>query len=210
VKKVVAMGSAAMYSDNLNQPMSESDALGGEPHGSEFAYAFAKRALLVQLMSYRQQFGIEYAFAIATNMYGPGDRFNTAYGHVVPSLLRKFIDARDTGDLVEVWGDGSPTRDFLYAVDAARALDLLMTHGSGTYNVASGTVHTIGDLVRSVASSFPTVKYYWNKDRPMGQMVRSYDISRLKALGFKPEYSLDEGIRETVNWLEKNRENLRQ
>lgn len=209
VTKIVAMGSAAMYSDNLQQPMREEDVLSGEPHSSEFGYAFAKRALLVQLMCYQQQFGMDYAFAIATNMYGPNDRFNTAYGHVVPSLLRKFRDARENGTIVEVWGDGTPTRDFLYADDAAKALDLLMSVGSGSYNVAGGKVHRIADLVQAIASNFPSVKYEWNKTKPMGQLSRSYDINRLNALGFSPDFSLEAGVGATIAWLEDNHTSLR-
>ena len=209
VKKIVGMGSAAMYSDNLQQPMKEGDVLSGEPHGSEFGYAFAKRGLLVQLICYRQQFGIEYAFAIATNMYGPNDRFNTDYGHVVPSLLRKFRDSTITGEIVKVWGDGSPTRDLLYSDDAARALFRLMEAGDGSYNIASGHVYKISELVDEIASHFPEVKFEWDATKPMGQLSRSYDIEKLKALGFDTTFSLKEGIGATVGWLNENYDSLR-
>ena len=210
VKKIVGMGSAAMYSDNLQQPMKEEEVLSGEPHGSEFGYAFAKRALLVQLMCYRQQFGIEYAFAIATNMYGPHDRFNIDYGHVVPSLLRKFRNARNTGEVVNVWGDGSPTRDLLYADDAASALLRLMNAGEGSYNIASGNVYKISELVNEIAAHFPGVRYEWDATKPMGQLSRSYDIEKLKALGFETTFSLKEGIGATVAWLNENHHSLRE
>jgi GDP-L-fucose synthase len=209
VRKIVGMGSAAMYSDGLQQPLVEADAMSGMPHASELAYASAKRALLVQLISYRQQFGLDFAFAIATNMYGPGDRFEPTHGHVVPSLLRKFDDAQQTGQTVEVWGDGTPTRDFLYSNDAAIALELMMEKGEGVYNVATGQSHSIADLVSAISSHYGGVEFVWNKSKPMGQLRRNYDVSRLRSLGFAPTYSLEAGIAETVEWLKSKPVDMR-
>jgi GDP-L-fucose synthase len=204
VKKIVAMGSAAMYSDGLQQPMREDHVMLGEPHGSEFAYAYSKRAMLAQLKAYKQQYGLEFAFIVATNMYGAKDRFDTSYGHVVPSLLKKFLDAEKSGDTVEVWGDGTPTRDFLYSADAALGLQLIMQNGSGVFNLASGATHTIKELVLEVAKNFPNVLFTWNTSKPLGQLQRSYDISRINDLGFAPTYSLSDGIKSTISWMRKN------
>jgi GDP-L-fucose synthase len=209
VTKFLAMGSAAIYADGLSQPMNEEDALTGVPHASEFAYAYSKRAMLAQLRAYKQQYGMEYMFVIATNMYGPGDRFDPKYGHVVPSLLKKFLDAETSGDRVEIWGDGTPTRDFLYSADAASGLHAIMEKGTDVVNLASGNSVTIADLVREVALQFPGVEYDWNIERPLGQLSRSYDVGRLNALGFKPKFSLAEGIAETAKWLRANAQDIR-
>lgn len=201
VKKVVAMGTAAMYSDGLVQPMNENDAMLGLPHNSEMAYAYSKRAMLVHLQSCHQQFGLEYGFAIATNMYGPNDKFDPNYGHVVPSLLKKFLDAEKNCNHVNVWGDGSPTRDFLYSEDAANGLMLIMEKGQGAYNLATGVSHKIYDLVSVISSLFPDVNFMWDISKPLGQMSRAYNCSRLNNLGFSPKYDLTSGVSKTVSWL---------
>lgn len=202
--KVVAMGTTAIYSDAVAQPFREDDALTGAPHGSELPYAYAKRAMLVMLDAYKRQFGLNYAYAIATNMFGPNDRFDPLYGHVVPSLIAKFAAAAQTGAEVEVWGDGTPTRDFLFSEDAADALSLLLANGEGAYNVASGETVPIRVLVEEVAACFPRVSYKWNTSKPNGQLRRAYDVSRLRELGFTRRHSLREGLRKTVDWYLAN------
>ena len=209
VSKIVAMGSAAIYADGITQPMSEKDALIGEPHASEYAYAFAKRGLLVQLESYKRQFGLDYAYAISTNLYGPHDRFNSDYGHVIPSLLSKFEAAKTNGSTVEIWGDGSPTRDFLYSSDAAKGLRLLMKSGSGRYNLASGTAYSIRILVETISKLYPGIPYRWDTTKPLGQLKRSYDTSALERLGFSCDYTLQSGLEATVAWMRENLEGLR-
>lgn len=210
VEKIVAMGSAAMYADGLEQPMRESDAMSGEPHGSEYGYAMSKRTLLAQLQTYRQQYGRGFGYVIATNMYGPGDLFNPLYGHVVPSLLKKFLDAEQSGEEVEIWGDGTPTRDFLYSADAAQGLAAILDHGDGAYNLATGVSVPISALVAEIAVHFPQVRFHWNVDKPKGQLSRAYDVSRLRALGFTPRHDLSAGIAETVSWLREHHEDIRQ
>lgn len=209
VSKIVAMGSAAVYADGLEQPLRESDALAGEPHGSEFAYAYSKRAMYIQLQAYQKQFGLSFGFVIATNMYGPHDNFDSIHGHVVPSLLKKFLDAETSGETVEIWGDGSPTRDFLYSADAAAGLALIVEFGSGAFNLANGRSVPITTLVETIARHFPGVRYEWNADKPLGQLRRSYDISRIGALGFEPTYDLEAGIGATVKWLRANKNEIR-
>nr|WP_276046529.1 MULTISPECIES: NAD-dependent epimerase/dehydratase family protein [unclassified Sphingomonas] len=209
VEKIVAMGTAAIYADGLYQPMREIDALTGEPHKSEYAYAFAKRGMLVQLDSYKKQFGTHFAYAVSTNLYGPHDRFNVEYGHVIPSLLMKFEQARREGGIVDIWGDGSPQRDFLYAADAAAGLVAMMERGDGVYNLASGTPVTIAALVDAIAAFYPDVKYRWATDKPLGQLRRSYDIARLDSLGFKASYDLRCGLSKTIEWMTRNHDRLR-
>lgn len=209
VKKMVAMGSAAIYADNETGYFTEQYALAGEPHASEQAYAIAKRAMLVQLESYKLQYSFPFAYAIATNLYGPHDRFDGEYGHVIPSLIYKFDRAAVAGSIVEVWGDGTPTRDFLFCEDAAAGLELIMRKGEGRYNLATGQSHSIGDLVSCIAREFPGVSFKWDAARPNGQQRRSYDVSRLKTLGFTASVSLREGIRRTVRWMHDNRSHVR-
>jgi GDP-L-fucose synthase len=200
-KKIVAMGTTAIYSDEAEQPFRESDALRGAPHGSELSYAYAKRAMLVQLEAYERQFGLKFAYAIATNMFGPHDRFDPEYGHVVPSLIAKFAAASKTpGTQVQVWGDGSPTRDFLYAADAAEGLALLLEKGEGAYNLATGVSTSIRAMVEEIAACFPQTPYVWDVTKPKGQLRRAYDVRRLQALGFAPKHSLREAVQATVAW----------
>lgn len=209
VEKIVAMGSVAIYADKPGGHFVETDAFDGRPHGSEEAYAFAKRALLMQLESYRTQFGLEFAYAVSTNMYGENDRFDAEYGHVVPSLVKKFDSAAMESRTVSVWGDGTPTRDFLYADDAAMGLELLMDQGKGVYNLASGHSNTIAELVQAIAAEYPEVRIEWDTTKPLGQRNRSYDVSRLRALGFSPQFDLRSGIRRTVAWYRAHRDSAR-
>jgi GDP-L-fucose synthase len=208
-RKIVAMGSAAIYADGLQQPMRAIDALKGEPHASEYAYAFAKRGLLVQLESYQKQFGLNYAYAISTNLYGPHDRFNADYGHVIPSLITKFEQARLDKTPVNVWGDGSPTRDFLYGADAAKGLTLMMEKGEGRYNLASGTSRSIKHLVEGLSKLYPDVEYAFDPTKPLGQLTRSYDVEAIQNLGFTCDYNLEAGLAQTVEWVRANLGNLR-
>jgi GDP-L-fucose synthase len=209
VEKIVAMGTAAIYSDGAPQPFRERDALLGAPHSSELPYATAKRAMLVQLMAYRLQYGLPYAYAIATNMYGPNDRFDTVHGHVAPSLILKFVEAADGSAPIEIWGDGSPTRDFLHAEDAAMGLALMMEKGEGAYNLASGKSHRVADLVAVLAARLPSARYSWDPTRPMGQLARRYDVSNLETLGFAPRFDLEQGVNMTVDWVLAHRSALR-
>lgn len=201
--RFLGMGTVAMYADGLPMPLREDDVLSGQPHSSERFYAFAKRGLLMQLESYRLQYGMDYVMALSTNLYGPGDRFDPEYGHVIPSLVYKFVKSRN-GTPVSVWGDGSPTRDFLYSHDAAEGLLLLMKAGSGVYNLASGRSVTIRTLVETLASLVPEAAYTWDVDKPLGQLRRAYDISRLTEAGFVARTELKDGLSATLNWYLDN------
>lgn len=209
VTKFLGMGTVAMYSDGLPMPLGEADVLKGEPHNSERFYAFAKRGLLMQLESYRIQYGMNYVVALSTNLYGPGDRFDTAHGHVVPSLIRKFVEGRETREVISVWGDGSPTRDFLYSSDAAKGLLLLMQAGVGVYNLASGRSITIRSLVETLASLVPETRYVWDPDKPLGQLCRAYDIGRLSDLGFVATTEVHDGMSQTLDWYLSHRDSSR-
>jgi GDP-L-fucose synthase len=209
--KVVAAGTAAIYSDLAPMPMKEDDLWLGPPHGSEGPYGHAKRAMLAQLEAYNKQYGLEYAYLILTNLYGPNDRFDEKYGHVVPSLISRFVKAAKD-DLPEVvcWGDGTPTRDFLFARDAAKAFLYAAEYGAGAMNVATGNAIPIRDLVAAIAQGAGyRGEVKWDVSKPLGQKMRSYDVTRIKGLGWQPEYSLQDGINETIHWFSNNSAQIR-
>lgn len=211
VRKVVAAGTTAVYSDEISLPMREDDIWRGAPHGSEGAYAHAKRAMLAQLDAYRLQYGMDFGYMICTNLYGPNDRFDVKYGHVVPSLVARFHEAV-TLDRPEIaiWGDGTPTRDFLFSMDAAKAFVAVAESGRGAFNTATGTVARIRDLVETLAeTSGYRGEITWDTSKPKGQQSRSYDTSRLLALGWRPGVDLAEGIRQTYRWYDRNIDTVR-
>ena len=210
VRKVIAMGSAAIYGDTVTLPMCESDVWTGPPHASERPYAHAKRTMLAQLETYREDEGMSFAYCISTNLFGPNDRFDEQWGHVVPSLISKFHAAKCSGEPVSVWGTGSPTRDLLFSRDAATAMRLIAERGQGVINLATGESHTIRNVVELIAevSEFRG-SIAWDGSKPDGQMQRSYDVSILQALGFTPRWSLKDGLRETYNWYAANKSTAR-
>ncbi|QUN69218.1 GDP-L-fucose synthase [Pseudomonas asiatica] len=205
VKKIVAMGSSAIYSDSVTLPMSEDQVWCGPPHHSEAPYAHSKRAMLAQLEAYRDQYGMEFAFCISTNLYGPHDKFDEKWGHVIPSLISKFHKAIQQGESVPVWGTGSARRDFLFNEDAARAMRLIGEQAVGAINLATGTSQTIRETVECIkkVSGF-TGDIVWDSSKPDGQHLRDYDISKLQEVGFKPEYSLEAGLAKTYHWFKEN------
>lgn len=210
VSKVLAMGSTAVYSDSVALPMRERDIWLGSPHCSESGYAHAKRSMLAQLESYRDQYGMDYAFAVSTNVYGPSDKFDEEKGHVIPSLVSRLHRARLEGEPFTVWGTGRATRDFLYSADAASALRMALEGHSGTINIASGTSVTIRQTVEALvlAAGFEG-ELVWDRSKPDGQAARAYDVSRLAALGFEPTWSLEKGLSETFEWYVDNEPNVR-
>lgn len=201
VRKIVAMGSAAVYSDMVRLPMVEEEIWIGAPHGSEAGYAHAKRGMLAQLEAYRDQYGLEFAFCVSTNLFGPHDKFDEECGHVLPSLVSKFHRAAREGQPVTIWGTGKPERDFLYVKDAAAAMRLIGSHFSGAINLATGkaiSIAGVAELLRQISGLQQPLE--WDRTKPDGQKMRSYDTSKLQALGFQPRYSLEEALRETYEW----------
>jgi GDP-L-fucose synthase len=207
-RKIVAAGTAAVYSDHVPLPMREAEVWNGSPHGSERAYGQAKRAMLAHLQAYQAQYGCEFAYMICTNLYGQNDRFDTTYGHVVPSLVARFHQAvREDLPSITIWGDGTPTRDFLYAGDAAEGFACAARGSGGVYNLATGVAVSIRELVDTLAevSGFRG-EIVWDSSRPNGQLRRSYDIKAISALGWKPRHSLRDGLRLTWRWYSQNHE----
>jgi len=206
VKKIVAMGTVAMYPDPLpSNPLREETIWQGAPHHSEHGYAHAKRGMLAMLEAYRESYGMAYALAFSTNLYGPHDRFNIETGHVIPSLIRKFHEAKINNGTVTVWGDGSGQRDFLYIKDAAAALQLILEKMDGMVNLATGQTYKIREAVEILAAHTGLQdRIVWDAGKPNGQIVRAYDVSKLTAAGFTCRYSLAQGLTETYDWYAAN------
>jgi GDP-L-fucose synthase len=203
--KIVAMGTVAMYSDGLALPMKEDDIWAGPPHHSEAGYAHAKRGMVAQLDAYKEQYGTDFAVALSTNLFGPGDRFDEVGGHVLPSLVSRFHRSVRDDEQMVVWGDGSAQRDFLYSKDAAEGIRVLLERGDGLYNLASGTEVSIKETVETLkAVSGYQGDVVWDSSKPNGQRNRSYDISRLTGLGWAPRVAFTDAIGETYDWYLNN------
>ncbi len=210
-KKVIAMGTGAVYPfPPVSLPLQEDSIWSGPPHPSEHSYAHAKRAMLCHLESYREDFGLNYAYVISGNLYGPRDKFDTEFGHVTPSLIRKFMEAKRDNTTVSVWGDGSARRDFMYSTDAASALIAIAENVQGSVNMAAGKVRPIKDIVNILAEITGLQdRVVWDTTKPNGQDYRAYDLSILQAINFKPKYDLEQGLPETYKWFGENYDTFR-
>jgi GDP-L-fucose synthase len=175
-------------------------------------YGLAKKMLLVQSQAYRQQYGFNSIFLLPVNLYGPGDNFNLDSSHVIPALIRKCIEAQESGQTeMEVWGDGSPTREFLYVEDAAEGILRAAEHynRSDPVNLGSGYEISIKDLAERIArlTGFDG-RLVWNTSKPNGQPRRALDTRRAEQyFGFKAQVDFEEGLRRTVEWYRKSRVN---
>ena len=210
VEKFVAIGTVCAYPKFTPVPFSEDDIWEGYPEETNAPYGLAKKMLLVQAQAYREQYGFNAVFLLPVNLYGPGDNFNPKSSHVIPALIRKCIEARDAGlEEVVVWGDGSPTREFLYVEDAAEGI-LRATENfnkSEPVNLGSGYEISIKDLAELIAKTTGFEgKLVWDTTKPNGQPRRALDTSRaLKEFGFKAAVNFEEGLRSTVAWYDENR-----
>jgi GDP-L-fucose synthase len=173
----------------------------GEPHPSEDSYTHAKRAMLGMLRAYTESYGLEWAYIVCCNQFGPRDRFDAEIGHVVPSLIRKFHDAKRGGGNVVVWGNGSAQRDFLYVKDTARIAVEIMEKIAGPVNIGSGSVITIRQVVDMITEiSGMEGRVDWDASKPNGREYLGYDLSRIRALGFSCNYTIRQGLEETWAW----------
>lgn len=211
VEKFVAIGTVCAYPKFTPVPFNEDDLWNGYPEETNAPYGLAKKMLLVQSQAYRQQYGFDSIYLLPVNLYGPGDNFNLRTSHVIPALIRKCVEAEERGDAeVVVWGDGSPTREFLYAADAAEGIVLAAEryNESDPVNLGSGHEISIKDLVELIAreTGFKG-KITWDTTKPNGQPRRALDVSRARErFGFNAPTPFDEGIRETIAWFRENRE----
>lgn len=199
-EKIVAVSTVAIYASSAPKPVREDSIWDGRPHHSEEAYGHAKRAMLAQLEAFKAQYGLRFAYPILTNIYGPHDRFDSDHGHVIPSLVSKFFQSSRTGAPVSVWGTGVAERDFLYSEDAARALMLVAADHDGPINIASGKTVPIRTAVERLSAHSGVSDIRWDTTKPDGQLERSYDVSKIHALGFEPATSLAEGLAKTYDW----------
>jgi GDP-L-fucose synthase len=209
VDKFVAIGTVCSYPKNTPVPFREEDLWNGYPEGTNAPYGLAKKMLLVQSQAYRKQYGFNSIFLLPVNLYGPRDNFDLNSSHVIPALIRKFVEARDQGlDKVIAWGTGKPTREFFYVEDAAEGI-LQATeryNRSDPVNLGSAMEISIRDLTDLIAklTGFQG-RIEWDTSRPDGQPRRSLDTARAKSLfGFEAKMPFEEGLRRTIDWYEKS------
>lgn len=210
VKKITVMGTGAVYPyPSPGLPLKEEMIFFGEPHHAENSYAHAKRAMLAMLNAYEESYGMEWAYVVSCNLFGPRDKFDTEFGHVVPSLIKKFYDAKESGENVIVWGDGSAQRDFMYVKDTARITLDVMENIKGPVNIGSGTIYRIRDLVEMIADmTGMTERVVWDETKPNGQDYRAYDLSKINNINFECSYTIKQGLKETWEWYSVNNEKL--
>ncbi len=203
-KKITVMGTGCVYPYPYPQagvPMQEEMIFFGRPHSSEDSYAQAKRAMLAMCEAYKESHDLDWAYVVSCNLFGPRDKFDTEFGHVVPSLIKKFYDAKENGGKVTVWGDGSAKRDFLYVNDTARAVLAIMQALSGPVNIGSGRIYAIRDIVTMLTEiTGMEGVVVWDASKPNGQDFRSYDLSKLQSTGFTEKTSIKQGLQETWDW----------
>jgi GDP-L-fucose synthase len=205
VEKFVAIGTVCSYPKFTPVPFKEIDFWGGYPEETNAPYGLAKKMMLVQSQSYRQQYGFNSIYLIPVNLYGPKDNFDLETSHVISALIRKCLEAIERGENeIVVWGDGSPTREFLFASDAAEGIVLGAQgyDGEEPVNLGSGEEISIKDLVETIAelTGF-TGNLVWDASKPNGQPRRGLDTSRATELfGFTARTKLAQGLKETVNW----------
>lgn len=210
VEKFVALGTVCAYPKYTPVPFKEDDLWNGYPEETNAPYGLAKKMLLVQAQAYRQQYGFNAIFLLPVNLYGPRDNFDLESSHVIPALIRKCIEAQERGEeTVEVWGDGTPTREFLYVEDAAEGILLAAERYNKPepVNLGSGFEISIKDLAELIQRlTGYQGRLVWNTDRPNGQPRRALDTSRaLAEFGFKAQTNFEEGLRRTIEWYRANR-----
>ena len=212
VKKLCFLGSACIYPKITKMPIKEDYLLTGPLEPSNEPYAIAKIAGLKMCQYYRRQYNLKSVIAMPANLYGPNDNFKVEQGHVIPGLIKKFVDAEKNNiDTVEVWGDGTPTREFLHVDDLADALIYLMKNKLDTFNflnIGSGyeiSIKELALLIKELTNYKGNIK--WLTDMPNGTPRRVGDNSQLFGLGWKPKIKFIDGLRETIQWY-KNDSNL--
>jgi GDP-L-fucose synthase len=205
LEKFVCLGTVCAYPKHTSVPFHEEDLWNGYPEETNAPYGIAKKALLVQLQSYRQQYAFNGIYLLPVNLYGPGDNFDPASSHVIPALIKKCVDAVQSGaPSIDVWGTGSASREFLYVADAARAIVLATEryNGAEPVNVGAHREITIRELVTLIAelTGF-TGQIRWDATKPDGQPRRCLDTTRARELfGFAATTDFREGLRDTIDW----------
>lgn len=212
VEKIVVIGTVCSYPKHTPTPFDEDNLWNGYPEETNAPYGIAKKALLVQCQAYREQYGMNAVYLIPVNLYGPGDDVDPESSHVIPGLIRKFVEARRQGSrMVTAWGTGAATREFLHIRDCARGIVAATDrYDSGEpINLGSGeeiSIRDLTNLIRKETGFTGTVR--WDASKPDGQPRRCLDTTRaLEAFGWRAEIPFPEGLRETIEWYERETEN---
>jgi GDP-L-fucose synthase len=211
VGKCVIIGTVCAYPKFTPVPFNEDDLWNGYPEETNAPYGLAKKMLLVQSQAYRQQYGFNSIYLLPVNLYGPGDNFDTCSSHVIPALIRKFVEAVEEGqETVEVWGTGAASREFIYVKDAARGIAMATEHYNGPdpVNIGAGREIRISDLVGMIAdlTGFSGT-IAWDTTKPDGQPRRCLDTLRArKEFGFQAGMEFREGLSKTIEWYREHRE----
>ena len=212
-KKLLFLGSSCIYPRECPQPIKEEYLMSAPLEQTNSAYAIAKIAGIEMCKAYRKQYGSNFISVMPTNLYGPNDNFALMGSHVLPAMIRKFHDAKNSGiKMVELWGDGTPRREFLHVDDLASALILLMEEYNSPIhiNVGAGQDVPIKFLAKMIAD---IVGYdgeiFWNMEYPNGTPQKLLDSSKIKELGWTPKISLDKGVQDTYKWFIDNYKDLR-
>lgn len=214
IEKFVAIGTICAYPKYTPIPFKEEDLWNGYPEETNAPYGLAKKMLLVQSQSYREQYGYNSIFLLPVNLYGPGDNFNPASSHVIPALIRKYLEAKEQGaNEIVAWGDGSPTREFIYVEDAAEGITLATQkyNSSEPVNIGSSFEISIKDLTETIArlTGF-NGSIRWDTTKPNGQPRRKLDTTRAReAFGFEAKTDFEEGLKRTIAWYANERANGR-
>jgi GDP-L-fucose synthase len=210
VEKFVAVGTVCAYPKFTPVPFREQDLWSGYPEETNAPYGLAKKMMLVQAQAYRAQYGFNAIYLLPVNLYGPRDNFDVETSHVIPALIRKCVEAKEKGSSeIVLWGDGSPTREFLYVEDAAEGL-LLATErydGEEPVNLGTGQEIPIRDLAQVIATEVGfTGAITWDTTQPNGQPRRCLDVTGAERLfGFRARHSFREGIAKTIEWYHRAR-----
>ena len=210
LQKFVQLGTICSYPKFAPIPFHEADLWDGYPEETNAPYGVAKKALLVGQQGYREQYGMNSIFLMPVNLYGPRDNFDLESSHVIPALIRKMIEAKEQGTEVELWGDGTPSREFLFVDDCARGIVLATEklENSEPVNLGAGFEITIKDLAELIAKATGYEgPINWDASKPGGQPRRKLDTSRAKEeFGFEAEVQFEEGIAKTVQWFLEHRQ----
>ena len=215
LKKFVATGTICAYPKFAPIPFKEEDIWNGYPEETNAPYGLAKKMMLAQSQAYRDQYGFNSIVLFPVNLYGPRDNFDLETSHVIPALIRKCTSAKEDGRAsMTLWGDGSPTREFLYVEDAAEGILLGAEHYDGNLpvNLGTGEEISIRDLAGLIATEVGfTGTIQWDATKPNGQPRRCLDVSRAKQLfGFQARHGLRDGLKKTVQWFQGNRQAIRE
>ena len=209
VEKFVFLGSSCIYPRNCAQPIKEDYLLTGELEQTNSAYAIAKIAGIELIKSYRKEYGYSWISVMPTNLYGPNDSFDLENSHVLPALIRKFVEAqRNNSPEVVLWGSGTPLREFLHVDDLAKAILVCLEKydDSQQINIGSGDEISIKDLGQKIANLTGfTGKVVWDSNRPDGTPRKVLDSTKINKLGWKAAITLDQGIAATVEWYQENK-----